>query len=166
MVKNRTIVLLSVMLLGAMLIAGCGGTQANIGDTVKVHYTGTLEDGTIFDTSLEREPLEFTLGKGQLIAGFEQAVIGMQVGQLKTVNIPAEQAYGSYNDELVFVVEQDQLPENLEPVVGQQLYTDQPDGQILIVTVIEVSEDSITVDANHPLAGKDLTFEIELIEIQ
>ena len=166
MVKNRTIVLISVMLLGAMLIAGCGGTQANIGDTVKVHYTGTLEDGTIFDTSLEREPLEFTLGKGQLIAGFEQAVIGMQVGQLKTVNIPAEQAYGSYNDELVFVVEHDQLPENLEPVAGQRLYTDQPDGQILIVTVIEVSEDSITVDANHSLAGKDLTFEIELIEIQ
>jgi len=166
MVKNRHIVLLSAMLLGAMLIAGCGGTHVETGDTVKVHYTGTLEDGTVFDTSLDREPMEFTLGQGQLIPGFEQAVMGMQVGESKTVTIPAEQAYGSYNDELIFVVGREQLPENLEPAVGQRLYVGRPDGQTVIVTVIELSETSITVDANHPLAGKDLTFEIELIQIQ
>ena len=154
------------MLLLAMLVTGCGDTQAKDGDTVKVHYTGSLEDGTVFDTSLEREPLEFTLGQGQLIPGFEQAVIGMKIGESKTVTIPAEQAYGPYNNELISVIDRDNLAEGLDPEVGQQLQTQQPDGQTIIVTVIEVSETSITVDANHPLAGKDLTFEIELIEIQ
>lgn len=164
--KNRHMVMLSIVLLVAMLIGGCGGTQVKTGDTVKVHYTGTLEDGSVFDTSLEREPLEFTLGQGQLIRGFEQAVVGMRVGESKTVNIPADQAYGPYNNELISVIERDKLPENLDPEVGQQLQAQQSDGQIRIVTVIDVSETSITVDANHPLAGKDLTFEIELVEIQ
>ncbi|MFC1938262.1 peptidylprolyl isomerase [Chloroflexota bacterium] len=140
--------------------------QAETGDTVKVHYTGTLDDGTVFDTSLEQEPMEFTLGQGQLIPGFEEAVMGMQVGESKTLTIPAEQAYGSYDDELIFIIEREQLPEDLEPAVGQRLYAGRPDGQNVIVTVIEVAETSITVDANHRLAGKDLTFEIELIEIQ
>jgi len=165
-VKNRHMVMLSIVLLVAMLIGGCGGTQVKTGDTVKVHYTGTLEDGSVFDTSLEREPLEFTLGQGQLIRGFEQAVVGMRVGESKTVNIPADQAYGPYNNELISVIERDELPENLDPEVGQQLQAQQSDGQIRIVTVIDVSETSITVDANPPLAGKDLTFEIELVEIQ
>jgi peptidylprolyl isomerase len=166
MVKNRKLVLLVIMLLLAMLVTGCGDTQAKVGDTVKVHYTGSLEDGTVFDTSLEREPLEFTLGQGQLIQGFEQAVIGMKIGEYKTVTIPAEQAYGPYNNELISVIDRDNLSEGLDPEVGQQLQAQQPDGQTIIVTVIEVTETSITVDANHPLAGKDLTFEIELIEIQ
>jgi len=148
---------------------GCTGEEtamAKDGDTVKVHYTGTLGDGTTFDTSVEREPLEFTLGAGQVIPGFEEAVIGMQVGQSKTVTIPSEEAYGPHSDELIMVVERDQLPEGLDPEVGQQLQTQGADGRTTIVVVTEVSETTITVDANHPLAGKDLTFEIELVEIE
>jgi len=154
------------MLLLAMLITGCGDTQVKDGDIVEVHYKGSLEDGTVFDTSYEREPLEFTLGQDQLIPGFEQAVIGMKIGESKTVTIPAEQAYGLYNNELISVTDRNNLPDGLDPEVGQQLQAQQPDGRTIIVTVIEVSETSITVDANHPLAGKDLTFEIELIGIQ
>ncbi len=164
--KNRYMVMLSILLIVAMLVCGCGGTQAKTGDTVKVHYTGTLKDGSVFDTSLDREPLEFTLCQGQLIPGFELAVIGMTVGESKTVNIPVDQAYGPHNDELIWVIDRDRLQEGMNPEVGQQLQAQQPDGQTRIVTVIDISETSITVDANHPLAGKDLTFEIELIEIK
>ena len=164
--KNRCMVMPSILLIVAMLVSGCGGAQAKIGDTVKVHYTGTLEDGSVFDTSLDREPLEFTIGQGQLIPSFEQAVIGMTVGESKTVNIPVEQAYGPYNEELIFVIDRDELLEGMNPEVGQQLQAQQPDGQTRIVTVIDISEISITVDANHPLAGKDLTFEIKLLEIK
>ncbi|MFC2025213.1 peptidylprolyl isomerase [Chloroflexota bacterium] len=140
--------------------------MANDGDTVKVHYTGTLEDGTIFDTSREREPLEFTLGEGQLIPGFEEAVRGMRVGQVKTATIPVEEAYGPHRDDLVMIVERDQLPENMEPGIGEQLQMQEADGRTTVFVVTDVSETSITVDANHPLAGKDLTFEIELVEIK
>ncbi len=140
--------------------------MANDGNTVKVHYTGTLEDGTTFDTSIGREPLEFTLGEGQLIPGFEEAVKGMQVGQSKTVTIPSEGAYGSHLDDMVLVIEREQLPENLDPEVGQQLQRQGTDGRTTVVIITEVSETTITVDANHPLAGKDLTFEIELVEIK
>ncbi len=102
MLKTRHMVLLRIMLLGVMLATGCSGmVKAESDDTVKVHYTGTLEDGTVFDTSVEREPLEFTLGQGQLIPGFEQAVIGMKIGDLKTINIPADQTYGPYRDDLI-----------------------------------------------------------------
>lgn len=163
--KNRYMVMLSILLIVAMLVSGCGGTQAKAGDAVKVHYTGTLKDGSVFDTSLDREPLEFILGQGQLIPGFEQAVIGMKVGESKTVNIPMDQAYGPHNYELISVIDRDKLPEGMNPEIGQQLQAQQPDGQTRIVTVIDISETSITVDANHPLAGKDLTFEIELMEI-
>ncbi len=167
MLKTRHMALLRVMLLGVMLATGCSGmVKAESGDTVKVHYTGTLEDGTVFDTSVEREPLEFTLGQGQLIPGFEQAVIGMKIGDLKTINIPADQAYGPYRDDLILVIERDQLPEGLDPEVGQQLPITQADGEVVGVMVSDVSEATVTIDANHPLAGKDLTFEIELIEIQ
>jgi len=167
MLKTRHMVLLSIMLLGVMLATGCSGmVKAESGDTVKVHYTGTLEDGTVFDTSVEREPLEFTLGQGQLIPGFEQAVIGMKIGDLKTINIPADQAYGPYRDDLILVIERDQLPEDLDPEVGQQLQMTQADGEVVRVMISDVSEATATIDANHPLAGKDLTFEIELIEIQ
>jgi len=140
--------------------------MANDGDTVKVHYKGTLEDGTVFDTSRGREPLEFTLGGGTIIPGFEEAVKGMQVGQTKTVTIPAEEAYGPHRDELVMVIERDKLPEGLNPAIGQQLQMQQADGRTAVVVVTDVSETTITIDANHPLAGKDLTFEIELVEIK
>jgi peptidylprolyl isomerase len=138
---------------------------AKEGDTVKVHYTGTLEDGSVFDTSVEREPLQFTIGQGQMIPGFEQGVIGMKLGESKTITIPADQAYGPYNEDLVGVVERDHLPAGMEPEIGQRLQSTQANGQIVVVTVINVSESTVTVDANHRLAGKDLTFEIQLVEI-
>ena len=140
--------------------------MAKDGDTVKVHYTGTLEDGTTFDTSVGREPLEFTLGEGRVIPGFEEVVKGMQVGQSKTVTIPPERAYGPRLDDLALVIEREQLPENLDPEVGQQLQMQQADARTTVVVVTDVSETTITVDANHPLAGKGLTFEIELVEIK
>ena len=140
--------------------------MANDGDTARVHYTGTLEDGTVFDTSRGREPLEFTLGGGELIPGFEEAVKGMQIGQTKTVTIPANEAYGQRRDDLLMVVEREKLPEGMEPAVGQQLQMQRTDGMTAIVVVSDISETTITLDANHPLAGKDLTFEIELVEIK
>jgi FKBP-type peptidyl-prolyl cis-trans isomerase 2 len=163
-------IFLVTLLSGTALMLGCTGNEgsavANDGNTVKVHYTGTLEDGTTFDTSVGSEPLEFTLGEGRLIQGFEDAVRGMQVGQSKTVTIPSEEAYGQHLDDLVLTVEREQLPEDLNPEVGQQLQLQQANGRTAVVIVTEVSETNITVDANHPLAGKDLTFEIEIVEIR
>lgn len=134
------------------------------GSKVKVHYTGTLDDGTVFDSSKEREPLEFTLGEGRVIPGFEAAVKDMEIGQSKTVTIPANEAYGQYRDDLLVPVEKQHLPKGLEPEVGQKLQMQKANGQMAIVTVTEVAEDKITIDANHPLAGKDLTFELEMVE--
>jgi len=166
MTKKSPTVLVSMILLVVMLLTGCGGAvQAKTGDIVKVHYTGRLQDGTVFDTSTGSEPLEFTLGQGQIIPGFEQAIIGMQVGESKTVTIPVDQAYGPYYDDMVLEVERDELPEDLEPEVGMQLQMNQGDGGIMIVTITEVSETTIKIDANHPLTGQDLTFDIELVEI-
>jgi len=166
--KNICALLVIILLSGTVLLtSGCNGgpAMATDGDTVKVHYTGTLEDGTTFDTSVGREPLEFTLGEGKMIPGFEEAVRGMQVGQSKTVTIPAEEAYGPYRDDLVLVIKRDQLPEGLDPEVDQQLQMQQKNGRTAVVIVTDVSEETITVDANHHLAGKDLTFELELVEI-
>ena len=140
--------------------------NAKEGDKVKVHYTGKLKDGTVFDSSVERDqPLEFTLGKGEVIAGFETAVQGMQVGDSKTTDIPAANAYGERRDEMVFEVPNNNIPENINPQVGQQLAVKQNDGSTMPVTVTEIKKESIIIDANHPLAGKDLIFDIELVEI-
>lgn len=139
-------------------------TQVKSGDTAKVHYTGTLADGTIFDSSRERDPLEFEVGAGQLIAGFDQAVFGMSVGETRNVNIPAADAYGPHRSELVIDVDKKQFPEGLNPEVGQQLQTQDNHGHPLVVTVTAIDGDKVTLDANHPLAGKDLNFEIELVE--
>jgi FKBP-type peptidyl-prolyl cis-trans isomerase 2 len=139
--------------------------QAKHSDTVKVHYTGKLEDGTIFDSSFDREPLEFTIGQEQVIPGFEQAVVGMNPGESKMIEIPAEQAYGPYRQDMVITVGRDQFPSDLEPEVGQRLQVRQADGQVSIVTVIQVDGDRVLLDANHPLAGQALTFEIELVDI-
>ena len=139
--------------------------EAKKGDRVKVHYTGKLEDGSVFDSSREREPLEFELGGGMMIKGFDTAVTGMQVGESKTAEIPAGEAYGEHNAEMVIEVPKTQLPPDLKPEVGQQLGMQQPDGQSVPVRVTEVKEESIEIDANHPLAGKDLVFELELVEI-
>ena len=139
--------------------------QAKYGDTVKVHYTGKLEDGTVFDSSIDRDPLQFTLGEGQVIPGFEQAVVGMNLGESKTVTISMDEAYGPHREEMVVMVERNKFPEHMQLEGGQQLQIRQDDGQIIFVIVADVSESSVTLDANHPLAGKDLTFDIQLIEI-
>ncbi|MDD4876579.1 MAG: peptidylprolyl isomerase [Dehalococcoidales bacterium] len=165
--KALCYILLAICSLGILVFSGCSGNNitAKNGDIIKVHYTGKLDDGTVFDTSAEREPLEFTLGEGRVISGFEEAVRDMQVGQSKTITIPADQAYGQHRDDLVMIAERTQLPEDLIPELGQQLQMQQPDGTTTIVVIIDISETTITVDANHPLAGKDLTFEIEVVEI-
>lgn len=140
-------------------------TQAKLGDTVKVHYTGKLDDGTVFDSSVDRDPLEFTIGSGMIIPGFEQAVVGMTPGDSKTELIPTDQAYGPHQEDMVVVVDRQQMPTEIEPEVGQQLQIQQPTGQVIPVVVTEVSGSAVTLDANHPLAGEDLTFDIELVEI-
>ena len=140
-------------------------SQAKSGDTVKIHYTGTLDDGTEFDSSVGREPLEFSLGSGQVITGFDNAVDGMAVGASKTVTIPATEAYGDHHAQLVQQVPRTSLPEEMKPEVGMQLQSQSPEGQVMNLVVTEVDEESITVDANHPLAGQALTFAIELVEI-
>lgn len=139
--------------------------QAKPGDTVSVHYTGKLDDGTIFDSSTGGDPLQFTIGAGQIIPGFDQAVIGMNPGESKTINIPADEAYGPHHEEWVLAVDRREIPADFNPEVGQQLQVRHPDGRTTVVMVTGVSEATVTLDGNHPLAGKDLTFEIQLIEI-
>lgn len=139
--------------------------EAKKGDKVKVHYTGKLTDGTVFDSSLEREPLEFEVGAGQMIAGFDNAVNGMAVGDKKVAEIPSAEAYGEKRDDMMVPVPNDKIPADIKPEVGMQLSMQQPNGQPLPVIVAEVKDDHIVLDANHPLAGKDLAFEIELVEI-
>jgi peptidylprolyl isomerase len=139
--------------------------EAKEGDNVKVHYTGKLDDGSIFDSSVDKQPLEFTIGQGRLITDFEQAVIGMVPGDSRTVNILSDNAYGPHHKEMVMVVERQNLPPDLEPRVDQQLQVQQENGQEFVVTVTEVTDTTVTLDGNHPLAGKDLTFEIQLVEI-
>ena len=139
--------------------------RAKKGDRVKVHYTGTLDDGSVFDSSKERDPLRFTIGEGQVIPGFEDAVIGMNPDETKTVKVAAENAYGPHLEEMVVALERDQFPEDLQPEVGQQLKVRRADDRNLIVRVTDVTETHVTLDANHPLAGEDLIFEIELVEI-
>lgn len=140
-------------------------SKAKDGDTVKVHYTGTLENGEVFDTSKEREPLEFQLGQGQLIPGFEKAVIGMGEGDSTTVDIPSDEAYGEVRDDLIINVPKDQLPDDVEPQIGMQLQVNQQNGQPIPVRITEIKDEELILDANHPLAGKDLKFEIKLLEV-
>jgi len=137
------------------------------GDTVKVHYTGKLEDGSVFDSSREREPLEFKLGEGKLIPGFEKAVVGLSEGESTTVDINSDDAYGERRDDLVIEVSKSDLPEEIDPQVGLQLQMQQRDSeQTIPVQITKIGDDFVTLDANHPLAGKDLTFDIELVEIK
>ena len=141
-------------------------TQAKNGNIVQVNYTGKLADGTVFDTSVGLKPLEFTLGAGQMIPGFEKAVLGMKIGEKKTVTIPAKDAYGPRRNDLIQEIGREKLPSGLTPEVGLQLQVKRADGGISIVTITNVSDTTVMIDANHPLAGKDLTFEIELVKIQ
>lgn len=139
--------------------------SAQAGDTVRVHYTGKLDDGTVFDSSAGNDPIEFVIGDHQVIPGFEDGVTGMAIGETKTITIPFDQAYGAYDDGLVLDVPRDQFPEHITPEVGEALQLQQPDGNVITVIISEVSDESVTLDANHPLAGEDLTFDLELAEI-
>ncbi len=139
--------------------------QAKSGDTVHIHYTGRLEDGTVFDTSRERDPLAFTLGEGQVIPGFEAAVSGMDEGDSKTTTIPSVEAYGPRRDELELTMPRSRFPDGLDPEVGQQLQMQTDEGQVFQVTVTGTTDEAVELDANHPLAGRDLTFDIELVKV-
>ena len=140
-------------------------TQVKTGDTVRIHYTGTLSDGTTFDSSAGRDPLEFTVGSGQIIPGLDKAMPGMAIGDKKSVAVPPEEAYGPINPEAVQAVPREQIPAEIPLEVGKQLQAQNQNGQVMEVTVADVTEETVTLDANHPLAGKDLVFDIELIEI-
>ncbi len=140
--------------------------QAKAGDTVRVHYEGQLSDGTIFDSSLEREPIEFILGQDTVIPGFEQAVIGMEVGESKDISIPPEEGFGDYSEDLVVNIEKTILPPDINPELGMQLEVSSEEEETLrVFTIADIAEDSITLDGNHPLAGAEIAFKIELLEI-
>ena len=139
--------------------------NAVLGDTVRVHYTGSLDSGEVFDSSREREPIEFTLGEGMVIPGFESAIEGMAVNESKNVRIPAAEAYGERREELVFTFERKDLPETMEPAPGLMVELRGPGGQAVPARITAVDDASITLDANHPLSGNDLLFELELVEI-
>lgn len=141
-------------------------SEVNKGDTVKVHYTGKLDDGTVFDSSENREPLEFTVGENQVIPGFENAVQGMSPGDEKTVTIPAAEAYGEHNPALIQQIDRQQIPDDVPLQIGQQLQVQSQDGKPFVVTVTELEETSVTLDANHPLAGQNLTFELQLVSAE
>jgi FKBP-type peptidyl-prolyl cis-trans isomerase 2 len=140
--------------------------QAKKGDAVEVHYTGKLEDGSVFDSSAQRAPLGFTLGDGNMIKGFDSAVYGMAVGDKKTVTIPAAEAYGERRDDMMIEVPVEQVPADIKPELGMVLQLQGGNGQPMPVTVVDIDETKITLDANHDLAGKDLIFEIELMTIK
>lgn len=138
---------------------------ATTGSTVSLHYTLTLEDGTVFDSSRERGPFEVKLGEGQVIRGFEQALMGMAEGESKKVTIVSEEAYGPWREELVQEVARDQLPPELPLEIGRQLQASDPQGRTMLLTVIELDDSSVKLDANHPLAGEDLTFDLEVLAV-
>ena len=140
-------------------------TPAKKGDVIKVHYTGKLEDGTVVSRTPEGEALQFTIGDGEMMPGFEQAVIGMNPGESKTVEIKAEDGFGPYEQDLVLTVQRSEWPQDIEPKVGEQLELQRDDGHVIVANVTGITDDVVTLDANHPLAGKDLIFDIELESI-
>jgi peptidylprolyl isomerase len=140
-------------------------TQAKSGDTVKIQYTGRLDDNSVFETSVDRDPIKLTIGRGRTIPALEQAIVGMETGESKNVEISAEQAYGAYHEELVHSVSRKVLPADMEPEIGQRLNATSVDGRKFSVTIRDISEKTVMMDANHPLAGKDLIFDIELVAI-
>lgn len=139
--------------------------QVKSGDTVKVHYSGRLTDGTTFDSSEGRDPLEFKVGNGDVIKGFDDGVAGMSIGEKKTVHIPADEAYGHKDDNRIVEFPKANFPPDMEPEVGMQLNMTNGSGQVIPVVIVEVGEEAVLLDANHPLAGQDLIFDIELVGI-
>jgi len=162
--KIRT-VLIAVLLVEALLAGGCAAQKAEAGDTVIVHYTGRLDDGRVFDSSIGGEPLQFVIGGGGLLHGFEKAVVGMKAGEAKSVTIPAEEAYGPRYEDLVFVLDMELFKEEAKIEVGDMLTLPLPNGMVVSAVVVDISESSVTVDANPLLAGEDLTFDIHLVKI-
>ncbi|MCL7763775.1 peptidylprolyl isomerase [Polaribacter sp. Z014] len=140
-------------------------SQVKANNKVKVHYTGKLADGQIFDTSEGKEPVEFVLGEGRLIPGFEQGLIDMKVNEKKTITIAKEEAYGEVNEQLIQEVAKANLPQDMEPKVGMGLVSKSPEGQEMNLMIVEVKDDSVVIDGNHPLAGRDLVFDLEVVEI-
>jgi FKBP-type peptidyl-prolyl cis-trans isomerase 2 len=140
-------------------------SEAKSGDTVKVHYTGTLADGSEFDSSRGQDPLEFTLGQGNMIAGFENAVLGMSPGEQKTITIPCEQAYGERNEQMTQTIPRQAIPDDIDLAVGMVLHAQSPEGQTVSFTVAGFDDAEVTIDGNHPLAGQDLIFDLELVAI-
>lgn len=140
-------------------------SRAKVNDTVKVHYTGKLKNGQVFDSSLERAPIEVTLGQGQLIPGFEKELVNMEINEKKTISIPKEEAYGDINEELFHEIKKEELPNEIKPEIGMTLVAKNPDGTENQLRITDVKEDSIIIDANHVLAGQDLTFDLELVDI-
>lgn len=168
MKKFIGILLLVTLVAAAFSFTACTGGisgPVEIGDKVSVEYTGTLDDGTEFDSNVGKTPLEFTAGVGEMIAGFDRAVLGMKVGETKTVTIPADEAYGQPSEDLILEISRDKLPEGMDPRVGDMLPMTSA-GHNFLFPVIRVSADSVTVDANHELAGEDLTFKIKLLKIR
>ena len=139
--------------------------QVKNGDTVKVHYHGKLTDGSTFDSSEGRDPLEFTVGSGQVIKGFDDAIVNMEVGEKKTVQIPVDHAYGERNEDMIMEYPKTEFPADMTPEVGMELHMSDNAGNVFPVVIAEVKDESVLLDANHPLAGEDLTFEIELVSI-
>ena len=140
--------------------------QVKENNTVKVNYTGKLADGQVFDSSEGKEPIEFTLGQGQLIPGFEKGLIDMKLNEKKTITVAKEEAYGDVNKDLIQEVKKTELPQDMTPEVGMGLVSKSPDGQEMNLLVVEVREESIVIDGNHPLAGKELIFDLEVVEIK
>jgi peptidylprolyl isomerase len=167
--KNISIGVIVIFLLGAIMTSGCSAApsagQAKNGNTVQVNYTGKLADGSVFDSSVGGNPLEFTLGKDQVIPGFEKAIMGMKIGEKKTVTIPANEAYGPSRADFIFEVPREKLNLVTDPQIGQQLKSTQNDGSIITAIITKITDTTVTVDANHRLAGKDLTFDLELLKI-
>ena len=154
------------LVIGLVLINGCGKKVVKKGDKVKVQYTGSLEDGTVFDSSKAGEPLEFTVGSGQMIPGFDKAVEGMKLNEEKKVTIKAEDAYGKRDEALIMEFPLASLPKNFKPEKGMMIPLQDPTGRQIPGTIIDITENSIIVDLNHPLAGKDLTFDIKVVGIE
>ena len=139
--------------------------RAKTGDTVRVHYTGKYQDGSVFDSSFERKPIEFTIGSGTLIPGFEEGVIGMGAGETKTIIVPPEEGYGPRSENLLVDVKKTDFAVDAEPSIGEQYLIRQQEGNDLVVTIAHITDDMVTLDANHPLAGKTLAFDIQVVDI-
>jgi FKBP-type peptidyl-prolyl cis-trans isomerase 2 len=168
LIKKTSIVLLvvGIFLLSLALVINLAKKKVEEGDTISVNYTITLDNGTVYYTTTGREPLKETLGEETFITGFIEAVKGMRVGESKTVTIPPEKAYGQHRSDLIGDVSRDRLPENLQPAIGQQLQTRLTDGTQAITVITDITDSMVTVDANHPLAGQNLTFDIELVTVE